>query len=111
MLQFYRNFRAALIPFKLTHTDIIRTLLMGTVVWLAFSDDASNIHIVKVVLGFFFSMIVITHYARRLMLPYIDLGAYAKKALTENSVSSAIVFASIMYFLATLFSVGSSFFK
>lgn len=43
----------------------------------------------------------VSHFVRKLMMPYIDLSVYAKVA-TESPIASAIVFASVLTFWLAL---------
>ena len=63
--------------------------------------DAYSRSVIFSVVGIFSLFILVTHYTRKLLLPYLDLEKFINKA-NETSFGSALVFIATMYFYVSI---------
>jgi hypothetical protein len=65
---------------------------------ILYPDSGSKVVVYS--LGISLLLAAVAHVWRRLVLPYIDLKEFSDKA-KENPMASAVVFASVIYLIAT----------
>lgn len=91
--------------------DIIRVLVLLVATGVAlYLLDTSNVVIYQAVLIALFQ-VGSTHLTRRILFPHLDLQSIAKKAVVDNSVAAAIVFASVIVFLIAVMFLSTQVFK
>lgn len=91
--------------------DLMRVLLLLVLTGMAlYWMDTANVVIFQAVLIAVFQ-VGSTHLTRRIMLPNLDLQSIAKKAIADNSVPGAIVFAAIIAFLIAVMFLSTQVFK
>lgn len=82
--------------------DLWRVSILLVVSGVAlFWMDAANVVIYQAALIALFQ-VGCTHLTRRILFPAIDLQLIAKKAIVENNVPAALIFASIIAFLISV---------
>lgn len=74
------------------------------------SEVWTNLHIVFYVAGFAVATALITHITRRILFPYVELKAYALKAL-ETPSSAGMVFLGMSIIIAVTIFASAGFFK
>ncbi len=91
--------------------DAVRVFLLMVVTGaLLYWLDTSNVVIYQAVMIALFQ-VGSTHLTRRILFPHLDLQAIAKKAVVDNSVAAAIVFASVIVFLIAVMFLSTQVFK
>lgn len=91
--------------------DAVRVFLLMVVTGaLLYWLDTSNVVIYQAVMIALFQ-VGSTHLTRRILFPHLDLQAIAKKAVVDNSIAAAIVFASVIVFLIAVMFLSTQVFK
>lgn len=91
--------------------DIMRVMVLLVATGIAlYLLDPANVVIYQAVLIALFQ-VGSTHLTRRIMLPSLDLQSIAKKAVADNNLPAAIVFASVIVFLVAVMFLSTQVFK
>jgi hypothetical protein len=91
--------------------DLERILFTVILIVICFYPDFAALRTAMFITGVFLVVALISHLTRKYALfPYLDMGKYARKALEENSVAAAIVFASVTGVIIVSISTAATFF-
>ncbi len=74
-------------------------VIIGLVIFVV--KDLSQVVIQFYALSMVCVSLLVLHFVRKALFPYIDLSAFSEKA-KESSVGSAIVYASVIFFIIAL---------
>lgn len=90
--------------------EAVRGLILAAVLAYMYKTDADGFGVVTYMLAFLLVIALSSHYVRRLMFPYIDMGVIANKA-DETPQSSAMVFLGVSIIIASTIFAGAQFLK
>lgn len=85
--------------------DLFRMVILLSLGLVTLSPDGASLWVVLYAVGVTVLLAAVTHLTRRVLMPRLDLQAFALAAL-PNPVGAAIVFAAIVYLLGVLLQVG-----
>lgn len=92
-------------------SDLARVVaLMGVAGWFLYLADPAN-SVVFQAMGIAIFLVGGTHLTRRILFSRLDLQQIASKAINENNLPAAVVFASIVVFLVAVMHLSMAVFK
>ena len=83
-------------------SDFFRFIPFVVIPLLLIRGDLGTIYVIAYVIALSLLFAFMTHIVRKILFPFIDLAAFAKKAF-ETSVGASIVFASIIGLLMVIY--------
>ena len=82
-------------------TEAMRLTPLLGLAGLAFMRDLESLQVVLYVLGILLLIAVTTHILRKVLFPYLDLGAFVAKAL-EDSRAAGMVFLGMSFIIGMM---------
>jgi len=86
---------------RLTKRDMIRGGALILVLAYMYFSDATGFSVVTYMISLMLVIALFSHFIRRIIFPYLDMGVIAKAA-KESPTGAAVVFASICFIIGCL---------
>jgi len=90
--------------------ELFRGLALAAVLAFMYFQDPTGFAVVTYMIAFMLVIALTSHYVRRILFRYLDMGKIANKA-DETPLSAAIVFASVAAIIAASIFAGAQFLK